>query len=116
LRSTTRSENFQWWKLFPCYSLLWVPDIQPKCFNLHNTHQKSNCQTLFLHSEKKNNWKTRSGQKFRRGQKFRLTPVANDPSKFSTHPKTLEGLALSYIKLRTDFTSESFTLHVADSC
>jgi len=27
MRSTTKSENFQWLKLFPCYSLLWVPDI-----------------------------------------------------------------------------------------
>jgi len=23
LRSTTKSENFHWLKLFPCYSLLW---------------------------------------------------------------------------------------------
>ena len=44
-------------------------------FNLHNTHQKSNCQTLFLRSEKQNNWKTTTGQKFRRRQKFRLTLV-----------------------------------------
>jgi len=75
LKSTTKPENFQWLKLFRCYSLLWVPDIKPKCFNLHNTHQKSNCQTLFFYSEKRNNWKTITGQKFRRGQKFRLTPV-----------------------------------------
>jgi len=27
LRSRTKSENFQWWNLFPCCSLLWVPDI-----------------------------------------------------------------------------------------
>ena len=32
-----------------------------------------NCQTLFLYSEKKNNCKTTTGQKFRRGQKCRLT-------------------------------------------
>jgi len=61
-------------KFFPCYSLLWVPDIQPNCFNLHNTHQKCNYQTLFLYSEKKNNSKTTTGQKFCRGQKIRLTP------------------------------------------
>jgi len=52
-------------QLFPCYSLLWVPDIYPKCFNLHITHQKSNFQTLFLYFEKQNNWKTLTGQKFR---------------------------------------------------
>jgi len=40
LRSKTKSKNFQWFQLFPSYSLLWVPDIKPKCFNLHNTHQK----------------------------------------------------------------------------
>ena len=34
-----------------------------------------NCQALFLCFEKQNNWKTTTGQKFRRGQKFRLTPV-----------------------------------------
>jgi len=33
--------------------MLWVSDIKPKSFNLHNTHQKSNRQTLFLYSEKK---------------------------------------------------------------
>jgi len=32
-----------------------VTAILPKSFNLHNTHQKSNRQTLFLYSEKKNN-------------------------------------------------------------
>jgi len=42
--------------------------MQPKIFNLRNTHQKSNLQTLFLYSEKKNNLQTI------RGQKFRLTP------------------------------------------
>jgi len=31
---------------------LWVPDIYSKCFNFHNTHQKSNWPTLFLYSEK----------------------------------------------------------------
>jgi len=33
-----------------------------------------NYQTSFLYSEKQNNCKTTTGQKFRRGQKFRLTP------------------------------------------
>jgi len=42
--------------------------------NLHNIHQKSNGQTLFLYSEKQNKLQTIIGQKFRRGQKFRLTP------------------------------------------
>jgi len=70
----TKSEKFQWLKLFPCYSLLWVPDILLRHFNLHNTHQKSNCQTSFLYSEKENNLKIITRQKFRRGQKFRLTP------------------------------------------
>jgi len=32
---------------------------------LHNTHLKSNRQTLFLYSEKKNSWQTVIGQKFR---------------------------------------------------
>jgi len=73
LRSTTKSKNFQWLKLFPRYSLLWVPDIYPNCFNLHNTHQKSNCQILFVYFENENNCKTITGQIFRRGQKFRLT-------------------------------------------
>jgi len=59
-------------KLFPCYRLLWVPDICPKCFNLHSTHHKSNCQTLFLCFQKQNNWKTMTGQK------FRLTPESSD--------------------------------------
>jgi len=27
LRSKTKSKNFQWFKLFPYYSLFWVPDI-----------------------------------------------------------------------------------------
>ena len=44
--------------------MLWVSDIKPKCFNLHNTHQKSNFQNLFHYSEKQNNWKTIPGQKF----------------------------------------------------
>jgi len=57
LRSKTKSNIFQWSWLFPYYSLLWVPDILPKNFNLHNTHQTSNRQTLFLYSEKKSNWK-----------------------------------------------------------
>jgi len=47
---------------------LWVSDILPKSFNLHNTHQKSNLQTLFLYSEKKNN------RQEILGQKFHLTP------------------------------------------
>ena len=33
-----------------------------------------NYQTLFLYSEKQNDCKTTTGQKFRRGQKLRLTP------------------------------------------
>ena len=33
-------------------------------FNLDNTHQKSNRQTLFFYSEKQNNWQTLIGQKF----------------------------------------------------
>jgi len=45
----TKSENFQLFKLFPYYSLLSVPDI---CFNLCNTHQKTNFHTLFLYAEK----------------------------------------------------------------
>jgi len=52
---------------------LWVSDIYPKSFNLHNTHQKSNRQTLFLTSEKQNNRQKKIGQRFCRGQKFRLT-------------------------------------------
>jgi len=68
LRLKSKSKNFQWLKLFPYYSFLWVPHIQPKCFNLHNTHQKSNCQTLLLYSEKKNNRQTITGHK------YRLTP------------------------------------------
>jgi len=56
-------------------SLLWLPDIQPKCFNLHNTHQKSNCQTLFLYSEKQHNKQIITDQKFRRVQKFGLTRI-----------------------------------------
>jgi len=43
--------------------LLWVSDI--KRFNLLHTHQKSNGQTLFLYSEKQNNWQTIISQKFR---------------------------------------------------
>jgi len=35
--------------------MLWVSDTLPKSFNLHNTHQESNRQTLFLYSEKQNN-------------------------------------------------------------
>ena len=46
-----------------------------KTFNLHNAHQKSNRQTLFLYSEKQNNWQTIIAQKFRKGQKFRLTSL-----------------------------------------
>ena len=34
---------------------LWVSDIEPKSFNSHNTHQKSNNQILFLYSKKQNN-------------------------------------------------------------
>ena len=34
-------------------------------FNLDNTHQKSNFQTLFSYSEKQNNWQTLAGQKIR---------------------------------------------------
>jgi len=48
LRSTTKSENFQWFKLFPCYSLLWVPDIYPKCFNLNNTIRKVIARLYFI--------------------------------------------------------------------
>jgi len=44
-----------------------------------------NYQTVFLYSDKQNNCKTTTGQKFRRGQKFRLTPVKrNDPRCGST--------------------------------
>ena len=41
---------------------------------IHNAHQKSNYQTSFPYSEKRNNWQTKIDHKFRRGQKFRLTP------------------------------------------
>jgi len=54
--------------------MLWVSDTLPKSFNLHNTHQESNRQTLFLYSEKQNNWQTILGQKFRRGQKLCWIP------------------------------------------
>jgi len=49
-----------------------------KNFNLHNTYQKSNHQTLFLHSEKQNNWQTITCQK------FRLTP---DSKLFEHEPR-----------------------------
>jgi len=44
--------------------MLLVSVILAESFNLHNMHQKSNRQTLFLFS-KKNNWKHITGQKFR---------------------------------------------------
>jgi len=47
-------------EVIPYCNLLWVPDIQSKCFS---------------YSEKQNNWETITGQRFRRGQKFHLTPV-----------------------------------------
>jgi len=65
-------------EVIPVLSLLWVPDILPKCFSEQNTHQESNCQTIFLYSEEQNNWQTITSQKFRRGQKFRLTPDYTD--------------------------------------
>jgi len=68
LMSKTKSNIFQWLYLFPYCSFLCVSDIWPKSFNLHNTHPKSNHQTLFLYSEKQNHWQTIIGQK------FRLTP------------------------------------------
>jgi len=55
MRSKSESNIFQWLQLFTHCSLLWVSDILPKRFNLYNTHQKSNRQTLFLRSEKQNN-------------------------------------------------------------
>jgi len=36
--------------LFPHCSLLWVSEIKPKSFKLHNTGEKSKRQTLFLYS------------------------------------------------------------------
>jgi len=33
-----------------------------------------NYQTLFLYSDKQNNWKTTTGQNYCRGRKFRMTP------------------------------------------
>jgi len=44
--------------LFTYGAIYRPPDIYPNCFNLHNTHQKSNCQASFLRFEKQNNWKT----------------------------------------------------------
>jgi len=73
LKSRNKSNIFHWFYLFPYCSLLSVSDILPKSFNLHNTYQKSNRQTLFLYSENQNNWQKIIGQKFRRGQKFHLT-------------------------------------------
>jgi len=55
LKSKNKSNIFHWFYLFPYCALLWVSDIQPKSFDLHNTYQKSNRQTLFLYSEKQNN-------------------------------------------------------------
>jgi len=54
-------------------------------WHLTNTPQKTNYHELFLYSEKQNNWKTTTGQKFRRGQKFRLTP---DPKLVLFLPET----------------------------
>ena len=77
LRSRTKSKHFQWLKLFLYCSLFWVPDISPKTFSLRNTHRKSGYKTLFLYSEKYNNWQIITGEKFRRGHKFRLTLEKN---------------------------------------
>jgi len=55
LKSRNKSNIFHWFYLFPYCSLLSVSDILPKSFNVHNTYQKSNRQTLFLYSEKQNN-------------------------------------------------------------
>ena len=67
--------KFSMVKVFP---VLWL-DVGT-WFNLHNTHQKSNCQTLFLYSEKQNNRKTITGPIFRRGQNFCLIPVSSEIS------------------------------------
>jgi len=45
MRSTTKSENFQWLKLFPCYSLLWVPDQNVL---IHTTHIKRVIARLYF--------------------------------------------------------------------
>jgi len=46
-------------------------------------------QTLFLYSEKQNNWKTATGQKFRRGQKVRLIPGRNGTELKERKPEIL---------------------------
>jgi len=48
LRSTTKCEYFQWLKFFRCYSLLWVPDIKPNCFNLHKKNIKKVIARLYF--------------------------------------------------------------------
>jgi len=103
LRSRTKSKIFQWLKLFPYYSLLWIPDIQPKGFNLHNKHQKSNYQTLFLYSEKHNNWQKITGQKFRRGRKFRLTTATVTKMRFVGSYSQVYYATIIYTKVHSLF-------------
>jgi len=66
LRSTTKSDIFQW-LVIPVLQLVVGYLTSDQKFNLPNTHQKFNHQILFLYSEKQNNWHTIR-------QKFRLTP------------------------------------------
>jgi len=40
LQSKIKFHIFHWFYLFPQCSLLWVSDIKPKSFNLHNKHEK----------------------------------------------------------------------------
>ena len=99
--------------------LLWVSDIWAKSFNLHNTHQKSNCQTLFLYSEMQKNWQTILGQKFRRVQKLRLTPIEVEPLPAVFPPQA--GIELSWFpsgsmtNLTTPLPSE-LKRHLPSSC
>jgi len=94
--SRTKSKNFQLLKLFPCYSLLWVPDISPKTFNLHNTHQKSDCQTLFFILSTMTDTTT--------GQKFRLTLALRLRDHLCSELHTVYSLQIS--------CDESMTMHM----
>jgi len=100
-------------KLFPSCSLLWVPDIYPKCFTLHGTHHKCNCQTSFLYFQKQNNWKTITGQKFSRGQKFHLTPdfrtrVRQDSAQFEKTDRIRTTVSFKFLNQDQDFEISLF--------
>jgi len=46
LRSKIKTNTFHWFYLFPCYSLLWVSDIQPKSL-IYITHIKKAIAKLY---------------------------------------------------------------------